>query len=106
MTHAVGACAQKWNIAMAAGKLNKFNLDEYIGMKVKKARQQEGLKIADVSRISGISQGMVSKIENAQVSTSLDTLSRLCSAIGLPISQLFGDFDKPDGGAQFTKADK
>ncbi|MFT6154622.1 MAG: transcriptional regulator with XRE-family HTH domain [Bermanella sp.] len=84
----------------------KFNLDQYIGMKVKKARLAEGLKLADVSRISGISQGMVSKIENAQVATSIETLSRLCSAIGLPISTLFNDYDRPDGGAQFTKNGK
>lgn len=90
---------------MADGTHSRFDLDQFIGMKVKKARLQEGLKITDVSRISGISQGMVSKIENAQVSTSLDTLSKLCSVIGLPISKLFSDFDKPEGGAQFTKAD-
>ncbi|WP_084645281.1 helix-turn-helix domain-containing protein [Oceanobacter kriegii] len=80
----------------------RFNLDQYIAMKVKKARLEEGLKITDVARISGISQGMVSKIENAQVSTSLETLSRLCTAIGLPISKLFNDYDRPDGGAHFT----
>ncbi len=89
---------------MAEHKGQKFELDHYIGMKVKKARLEEGLKITDVARISGISQGMVSKIENAQVSTSLETLSRLCSALGMPMSKLFNDFDRPEGGAQFTKA--
>jgi transcriptional regulator with XRE-family HTH domain len=88
---------------MTSSKDRKFDLDQYIGVKVKKARLQEGLKITDVARSSGISQGMVSKIENAQVSSSLETLSRLCSAIGLPISKLFNDYDRPDGGAQFTK---
>ncbi|MDO6564988.1 XRE family transcriptional regulator [Amphritea sp. 1_MG-2023] len=91
---------------MISTKDQKFELDHYIGMKVKKARLDEGLKITDVARISGISQGMVSKIENAQVSTSLETLSRLCSALGLPISKLFNDFDRPEGGAQFTKSGK
>jgi len=81
-----------------------FGLDQYIGMKVKAARQKENLKIADVARISGISQGMISKIENAQVSTSLETLNRLCDAISLPISKLFNDFDRPDSRAQFTKS--
>lgn len=84
----------------------KFDLDQYIGIKVKKARLEEGLKLVDVARISGISQGMVSKIENAQVSTSLETLSRLCDAIGLPISKLFTEYDRHDDGAQFTKADE
>ncbi len=91
---------------MADPKGNKFDLDQWIGMKVKKYRQDGGLKLVDVARISGISQGMVSKIENAQVSTSLETLSRLCDAIGLPISTLFNDYDRPEGGAQFTKADQ
>ncbi len=82
----------------------RFDLDQYIGMKVKKARTEEGLKLVDVARISGISQGMISKIENAQVSTSLDTLSRLCSVLGLSMSKLFNDYDKPEGNVQFTKA--
>ncbi len=82
----------------------QFGLEEYIAMQVKQARQRENLKITDVSRISGISQGMISKIENAQVSTSLETLHRLCQAIGLPIAELFNDFDRPDGSAQLVKA--
>lgn len=82
----------------------KFDLDQFIGMKVKKARLEEGLKITDVARISGISQGMISKIENAQVATTLETLNRLCQAIGLPISKLLSDFDQPDGTAKFTRS--
>lgn len=82
----------------------KFGLDQYLGMKVKQARVESGLKIADVASLSGISQGMVSKIENAQVATSLDTLQRLCAAIGMSMSKLFSDFDKPDGNAHFTVA--
>ncbi|TDO95307.1 helix-turn-helix domain-containing protein [Marinomonas balearica] len=82
----------------------KLKLESYIALQVKKRRVALDLKIADVAKIAQISQGMVSKIENAQVSTSLDTLNRLCDAIGLSISQLFADYDRPEGGAQLTKA--
>lgn len=82
----------------------KLRLEQYIGMKVKRKRVEQGLKIIDVARIANLSQGMVSKIENAQVSTSLDTLSRLCDAIGLTISTLFSDYDRPEGGAQLTRS--
>lgn len=82
----------------------RLRIEQYIAMRVKRRRQEQGLKITDVARIADLSQGMVSKIENAQVSTSLETLGRLCDAIGLPISQLFSDYDRPDGGAQLTKA--
>jgi transcriptional regulator with XRE-family HTH domain len=81
-----------------------YGLDQYIGTKVKQARIESGLKLADVAQLSGISQGMISKIENAQVATSLETLQKLCNAIGLPLSRLFSEFDKPESNAHFTKA--
>jgi transcriptional regulator with XRE-family HTH domain len=89
---------------MSDSREEKFALDQYIGVKVKKWRLRQGLKITDVSRISGISQGMISKIENAQVATSLETLSKLCASIGLPMSKLFNDYDQAGGTAQFTQS--
>lgn len=82
----------------------KLKLEEYIAIQVRKKRVAQNLKITDVARIAKLSQGMISKIENAQVSTSLDTLGRLCDAIGLSISQLFADYDRPEGGAQLVKS--
>lgn len=75
-------------------------LEQHISVLVKHQRISQGLKIADVSRIADISQGMLSKIENAQVSTSLDTLKRLCDVLGIPMSKLFADYDRPNGNAQ------
>ncbi len=60
----------------------KLKLEQYLGIQIKRQRQAQELKLADVARIAGISQGMLSKIENAQVSTSLDNLSRLCDRAG------------------------
>lgn len=94
----------KGEISQEANKTPKLQLEQYIAMQVKRKRMEQDLKITDVARIAKLSQGMVSKIENAQVSTSLETLGRLCDAIGLSISQLFADYDKPTGGAQLIKA--
>ena len=82
----------------------KFGLDEFIGLTIKSARKAAGLKIVDVGQMSGISQGMISKIENAQVSPSLDSLNRLCDAIGMPISQLLTNYNRAEGDAHFTKS--
>ncbi|HCV40888.1 MAG TPA: XRE family transcriptional regulator, partial [Pseudomonas sp.] len=49
----------------------RLRLEQYLGLQIKRQRQAQSLKLADVARIAGISQGMLSKIENAQVSTSL-----------------------------------
>lgn len=82
----------------------RLRLEQYLGMQIKRQRQAQELKLADVARIAGISQGMLSKIENAQVSTSLDTLSRLCDVLGMPMSKLFSQYDQPDGNAILIKA--
>lgn len=89
---------------MTAETPPRLKLEQYLGMQIRRQRQLQELKIADVARISGISQGMLSKIENAQVSTSLDTLSRLCDVLGLPMSKLFGQYDQQGGGALLVKA--
>ena len=82
----------------------RLRLEQYLGMQIKRQRQAQELKLADVARIAGISQGMLSKIENAQVSTSLDALSRLCDVLGMPMSKLFSQYDQPDGNAILIKA--
>lgn len=82
----------------------RLKLEQYLGMQIRRQRQAQELKIADVARIAGISQGMLSKIENAQVSTSLDTLSRLCDALGMPMSKLFSQFDQQDSGALLVES--
>ncbi|MFJ2691457.1 helix-turn-helix domain-containing protein [Pseudomonas sp. NPDC087336] len=84
----------------------RLKLEQYLGMQIKRQRQAQDLKLADVAKIADISQGMLSKIENAQVSTSLDTLSRLCDVLGLPLSKLFSEYDQQDGSALLVKADQ
>jgi transcriptional regulator with XRE-family HTH domain len=80
------------------------SLGQQLGTTLRNRRVEHDLKVSEVAKLANISQGMVSKIENAQVSTSLDTLKRLCDALGLTLSQLFADIDRPQGVAQLVKA--
>ena len=79
------------------------SLSRYLGNNIRDLRQQHGLTIADVADRTDISRGMLSKIENAQTSTSLETLSRLAHALGVSLSTLFRHYDVPGGGAQLVK---
>lgn len=79
------------------------SLERYIGQTVKELRQKHGLTIAEVADLADISRGMLSKIENAQTATSLDTLTRLASALGVSLGAFFKNFDLPDGEAQLVK---
>lgn len=79
-------------------------LARYLGNTIKDLRQRHGLTIAEVADRAGISRGMLSKIENAQTATSLDTLTKLAGALGVSLATLFRNYNVPEGGAQLVKA--
>jgi transcriptional regulator with XRE-family HTH domain len=60
-----------------------------IAQRVREYRNQLGLTVEQLAERSGISKGMLSKIENAQASPSLGTLVKLASAISVPLTSLF-----------------
>jgi transcriptional regulator with XRE-family HTH domain len=60
-----------------------------IARNVRQYRNQLGLTAEQLAERSGISKGMLSKIENAQASPSLGTLVRLADAISVPLTALF-----------------
>ena len=78
-------------------------LSSVIALRVKEARQRKGLPIRTLSERTGISKGMLSKIENAQVSPSLATLARLAEALDAPLTSFFRGFDE-ERDAVFVKA--
>jgi transcriptional regulator with XRE-family HTH domain len=83
---------------------NGENLEQNLGMAIRKIRLDHGLTIADVATLAGISRGMLSKIENAQTATSLETISRLAKALGVSLATLFRNCDVRDGSAQLIKS--
>ncbi len=82
---------------------NNQPLGVYLGNTLRQLRGRHGLTIADVADRAGISRGMLSKIENAQTATSLDTLEQIASVLGVTLSQLFVQYGKPLGGAQLVR---
>lgn len=78
-------------------------LEQHLGTTVRDLRLRYRLTIADLATRAGISAGMLSKIENGQTSSSLDTLFQIANALGVTISNLFRDFNTPTGGAQLIK---
>ncbi len=84
--------------------VDERSLDRFLGNTIRDLRLRDRLTIAEVSRQAAVSRGMLSKIENGQVSTSLETLSRIAQALGVSLSHLFRDYELPGGGAQLVKA--
>jgi DNA-binding XRE family transcriptional regulator/quercetin dioxygenase-like cupin family protein len=70
---------------------------------VRERRKEIGLNVGQLAQRSGISKGMLSKIENAQTSPSLSTLERLAAALDMPVTALFRGLAE-ERDAVFVKA--
>ncbi len=68
-------------------------LEVAIGREVRAFRHQSGMTIADLSNRTGLSIGMLSKIENGNTSPSLSTLQTLAHAMSVPLTSFFRRFE-------------
>ncbi len=69
-------------------------LEVAIGREVRSFRKKLGITVSDLARATGLSLGMLSKIENGVTSASLTTLQRLSRALGVPVTALFRRFEE------------
>ena len=65
-----------------------------VGRQTRAFRRQKGLTISQLAKEMGISNGMLSKIENGQTAPSLQTLKALSQALGVPLTALFMGFEE------------
>lgn len=70
------------------------DIEKYIGTEIRRHRRRAGMTLLGLAQRAGVSQGMLSKIENGQTSPSLSTLSALAEALGVPLSVLFSSLDE------------
>ena len=68
-------------------------LEVAIGREVRTLRNQRKITVAELSKSTGLSIGMLSKIENGHTSPSLTTLQSLAEALGAPITSFFRSYE-------------
>jgi transcriptional regulator with XRE-family HTH domain/quercetin dioxygenase-like cupin family protein len=68
-------------------------LERAIAAQVRRLRQAHGLTLAETASRTGISAPMLSKIENASISSSLSTLDRIAEAFEVPVTTLLRGAD-------------
>ena len=71
------------------------NLEVAIGREVRAYRQQKQITVAELAKMTGLSIGMLSKIENGHTSPSLTTLQSLSRALSVPVTNFFRRFEEP-----------
>ncbi|MER0240042.1 helix-turn-helix domain-containing protein [Fulvimarina sp. MAC8] len=79
------------------------NLESAIGHEVRAYRKSLGITVSDLASATGVSLGMLSKIENGNISPSLTTLQALSRALGVPLTSFFRRFEE-ERNAVFVKA--
>jgi transcriptional regulator with XRE-family HTH domain len=70
------------------------NLETAIGREVRDVRRARAMTVADLAAATGLSVGMLSKIENGMTSPSLTTLQTLSAALSVPITSFFHRFEE------------
>ena len=71
------------------------NLEVAIGREVRAYRRQKQITVAELAKMTGLSIGMLSKIENGHTSPSLTTLQSLSRALSVPVTSFFRRFEEP-----------
>jgi len=77
-------------------------LEVAIGREVRAFRRKKGVTVADLSQSTGLSIGMLSKIENGNTSPSLTTLQTLAHALSVALTSFLRRFEE-DRTAVHTK---
>ncbi|MDX2257521.1 MAG: XRE family transcriptional regulator [Hyphomicrobiaceae bacterium] len=79
------------------------NLEQVIGARVRDSRKLAGLTLAELAAAADLSTAMLSRIENGQISPSLNTLQLLSGAINMPLSMLLASVEE-SRGCSYVKA--
>lgn len=73
---------------------NHANLEAAIGREVRDFRKKLDMTVAELAKLSSLSAGMLSKIENGMTSPSLDTLQALSRALHVPVTAFFRRYEE------------
>lgn len=77
-----------------------------LGEKIRNARKERGLTLAQVARSAGCSTSFVSGVERGMVSPSITTLKRIASALGTNIVEFFMPSDNPTETVVMRESDR
>jgi DNA-binding XRE family transcriptional regulator len=70
-------------------RMTEDALKESLGNAIRARRKALGLTLSDLSKRTEVSLGYLSQIELGKNSASIETLYRICLALGMKMSELF-----------------
>jgi len=85
--------AEELRTGSSAPNAPERELERALGNQIRLRRRQHDLSVSDLAAAAGISNGMLSKIENGAISASLSTLQSIAAVLQAPLSSLFASFE-------------
>lgn len=67
------------------------SIESRVGRRIRRLRQAQGLSLEAVATKANISRSLLSKVENARVSSPIATLANIATALGSTVGNLLGD---------------
>ncbi len=81
-----GAVTDGYSTGSSAASVSDLTLEQAIGVQVR--------QVSELAASAGLSGGMLSKIENGQISPSLASLQALATALNVPLTNFFSTFEE------------
>lgn len=78
---------------------------EYMGALIRRLRESAGMTLTDLSRVAGVSQGLLSQIERGLGNPAYLTLLKIARAFDVPVGRFFDSGGEPADN-RVVRADK
>ncbi|GAB6159374.1 hypothetical protein JCM39194_25750 [Desulfotomaculum varum] len=62
-----------------------------VGRKITELRTVQGISLTNLAKRSGIAQSSLSYIESGKAQPTVETLEKICTALGITLSEFFSD---------------
>lgn len=74
----------------------KSSPDAILGASIRSLRVGKGLKIVDVAKATGLTSSLISQVERAIISPSIETLKKIAAALDTPLGYFFTNSVAPE----------
>ncbi|MCL5781504.1 MAG: helix-turn-helix domain-containing protein [Firmicutes bacterium] len=62
-----------------------------VGRKITELRTTQGISLTNLAKRSGIAQSSLSYIESGKTQPTVETVEKICTALGITLSEFFSD---------------
>ncbi|MCG8481730.1 MAG: cupin domain-containing protein [Clostridia bacterium] len=79
-----------------ANNISNDDLSITLGNRIRELRKEKNLKIVDLSNLTGLTVSMISQVERAIISPSIETLKKIGNAMDTPVGYFFEDVNQSE----------